>query len=89
MKKVRDDYKADFEHQYNPLHVYSRLVEMDIPEDEARKRVATYEKEFYNPVMRSVRKREPLTLEEKLKCNRVGLFVIAGLGIYAMYRGIK
>jgi len=41
----------DFEHTFNPLHLFCRLAELGIDKEVAKSFIRTYEKKVYIPVI--------------------------------------
>ena len=41
-----------FQHVYNPIHIYCRMLEVGVPEKEADRLVEYYEDEVYKEVLK-------------------------------------
>lgn len=54
---------SEFEHKFNPLHLYCRLVDLGLDKDYIHEKVKDYEIYFYKPIMRKLQ----LKLHNKTK----------------------
>jgi len=54
-KKLKNLEKIkEFEHVYNPIHLYCRAVELGVKEETAYRMIKEYERDTYQPLIRII-----------------------------------